>query len=297
MRRLFCLAALVLLLSFGCKSNVFESLSDDSSSEADIERAQMALNDGDYQEAIDILEPGYDASNPDAEAARILASAYMGKAGIDLTYILQNSDSSEGQSFDVITSALSLDITEDKDRTSSEEVQAKSASGTPKYIDYDSIDEFLDYLESSQTYLAGIVTAFGNDDDKVQLGMVSAVHFILKTGLTVADLNGLAADYNVPINKEAYREVFPVGAGWQALLTSLAGDIDGDAALVASLQADIRYVSNGVTVLLGRTGDDEDLADEFNDFLTELLGGGDIDDFSGTEVAAYIQAHLLGYEL
>ena len=101
----------ILFLSLaGCDGNVFDSVSNDSSDAADIEAAQMALNDGNYQEAIDILEPGYDRANPDPEAARILASAHMGKAGIDLTNILENAPDENEDSFDVIASALSLDI-------------------------------------------------------------------------------------------------------------------------------------------------------------------------------------------
>ncbi len=82
----------------------------------------MALDDGNYQEAIDILEPGYDRSNPDPAAARVLASAYMGKAGIDLTYIIENaSDDHDDESFDAIASALCLDIVNSHLRADSRE--------------------------------------------------------------------------------------------------------------------------------------------------------------------------------
>ena len=38
--------------------------------DAELTEARMALDDGNYQKVINILEPGYDASNPDPETVR-----------------------------------------------------------------------------------------------------------------------------------------------------------------------------------------------------------------------------------
>ncbi len=291
---MYFLWVIISLSLWSCNSNALKSLSDDSGSAAQLEDARMALNDGDYQGAIDILEPGYDQSNPDPEAARILASAYMGKAGFDLTYILENSGNTENRSFDVIASALSLDITDNPVRPSSEQAAVEAAETTARYLSYTSANTFLGYLENARNYLTDLVGVYGNDDDKVQLGMVSAVHFILKVGLEAADL----MDTNIPINKTAYREVFPEhgDADWNTLLTSLAANIHDDAALVQSLRDDITAVDNAVTILIARMGSDEEVAERFNEFLTDLLGAGEIDTFDGQEVANYIGAKLLEYQ-
>ncbi len=293
MRKNLLFLALILFLSLmGCDSNVFDSVSDDSSDAANIEAAQMALNDGNHQEAIDILEPLYDRSNPDPEVSRILASAYMGKAGIDLTYILENASDENIGSFDVIASALSLGIVSESLRAGSEQIAAQSESSvSPRYVSYGSAAAFLESLEAAKGYLEALVDLTGSDDDKVQLGMASAIHFILETGCQAAALRGT----NIPIDKEAYREVFPADTDWEDLLSQFADRIPPQGEIAVSLQDDVAHVSDAVVVLMGRMGSDEDIAADFNDFLTDLLGGSAISDFDGREIADYIAAHLLEY--
>lgn len=293
MKKLIYLLWLVFLLSI-CGCNALESLSDDSSDAARLEEARMALNDGNYQSAIDILGPGYDPLHPDPEAGRILASSYMGKAGFDLTYILENSGNSETSSFDVIASALSLDITDDPLRPSSEQAVMEAEAATARYLSYTSANTFIICLEEARGYLGNLVVIYGNEDDTVQLGMVSAAHFILKTGLEAADL----MDTNVPINKAAYRAIFPEHdeTGWNILLSSLAANIDSDDELVQALRDDLTDVDSAVAVLIARMGSDEEIADKFSDFLTKLLGGGEIDTFDGQEIANYIGGELLEYQ-
>lgn len=63
-RAILPLLVAVILCMGGCSSNLLESVSDDSSREADIESARIAIDDGDYQRAADILEPGYDPLAP-----------------------------------------------------------------------------------------------------------------------------------------------------------------------------------------------------------------------------------------
>ncbi len=302
MKKLFPILALILLLALtGC--NMFESLSDDSSSEAELEEAQMALNDGDYQKVIDMLAPGFNASNPDPATTRLLASAYMGRAGFDLTYILENSDQDEDrESLDVITSALHLYTT--TDNAMSESVEYKSLSGsTPLYIDIESVIVLFSNIEEAQRCLQALVNAYGDDDDKVQLGIVSAVHFILEIGLVAAEATSTeVVTRNLPINKYAYREIFPTGGNTTvADLTAFAASITGDTDLLSSLKNDLTYVSTAVDVLILRAGADEDISEEFNDFLKDLFGldrsvtSSDINALTGTILKTYLEAKTLGY--
>jgi hypothetical protein len=296
----------ILFAIYGCDSNMLESVADDSSDAAYIEEATIALNDGNYDEAISLLEGKFDPASPDTEVGRILASAYMGKAGIDLTYIIENSDSGGNDSFDSIASALSLQLTSQAQAASF--VQAKAESSTdPKFIVSSSLATLMSNLEDAQEVLLALVDYYtGNnltaqDDDVVQLGMASALHFIMKIGYCAGDFR----NYNAPVNKYAYQEVFPQDEDWPTLLNNLAAYIDSHSEIVLSLQEDLANVYEAVLVLITNNGTDDDVADEFNDFMRELLGLSDsagqaeilsaIDTFDGSMLADYIANELLEY--
>lgn len=87
-------------MSVGC-GNIFEDMADDSTEEARLEEAQMALDKGDYTTAVNMLLSlcGLSANDPTAGNATcdnatvsLLASAYMGRAGIDLIKIIDTAD-------------------------------------------------------------------------------------------------------------------------------------------------------------------------------------------------------------
>jgi hypothetical protein len=305
-RKTYLLIIAILFAFYGCDSNMLESIADDSSDAADIEEATIALNDGDYDEAISLLEGKFDPASPDLEVGRILASAYMGKAGIDLTYIIENSDSGGDDSFDSIASALSVEVTSQAQAASF--VQAKAESSTdPRFIVLLTMYDLLTNLENAQAILLALVDYYtGNnltvqDDDVVQLGMASALHFIMKIGYCA----GASRDYNAPVNKYAYQEVFPQAEDWTTLLSNLAAYIDSHSEIVLSLQEDLANVYAAVLVLITNNGADDDVADEFNDFMREILGLSDsasqaeilseIDNFDGSMLADYIANELLEY--
>lgn len=309
MKRLpYILIIIVLFAFYGCDTNMLESLADDSSNMADIEAAQIALNDGDYDEVISLIGGEYDASAPDSQVARLLASAYMGKAGIDLTYLIENADSTDGDSFDAVAAALSLEITGQSQPASFVEAAPEAVESTdPKYITITSIADLLDNLENAQDILETLVNYYTagsgspQNDDVVQQGMASALHFIMTIGHCVSEI----APGNAPINKYAYREIFPEGAAWASDLDDLAAYIDSEGDILSSLITDLGNVSSAVTVLIATVGGDEDIADEFNDFLRELLGLDDsagqsaieaaIQGYTGSLVADFISSQLLEY--
>ncbi|MEW6683667.1 MAG: hypothetical protein AB1451_12210 [Nitrospirota bacterium] len=75
--------------------NLFESLADGNTAEAKIESAKIAIDNGNYTEAIAILQ-GLCGTNPsavtcDAETASLLASAYSGRAGLNVFDLIENS--------------------------------------------------------------------------------------------------------------------------------------------------------------------------------------------------------------
>jgi len=304
----YILIAVILLALYGCDSNLLESLADDSSEAANIEAAQIALNDGDYDEVISLIGDDYDPSEPDSQVARLLASAYMGKAGIDLTYLIENADSTDDDSFDAIAAALSVEVTSQMQPSSFIEAAPEAAASTdPKYIAITSIENLLENLVIAQDILETLVDYYtdGNlspqDDDVVQLGIASALHFIMKIGYCAGEV----VVSNAPVNKYAYQELFPQDDEWPALLNDLAAYIDSDQEIIDSLVADLRNVSSALRVLIATIGGDEDLSDEFNDFLRELLGLDDsadedaisaaINGYSGSMISDFISNQLLGY--
>ncbi len=71
----------------GCgDSNMFESLADDQTSEAQVSTALDSINSGDYNSAITILE-GMDTTDP--EVKKYLASAYIGSTGFDTLKLIE----------------------------------------------------------------------------------------------------------------------------------------------------------------------------------------------------------------
>jgi hypothetical protein len=75
--------------------NLFESLADDDTASAKIESAKIANDNGDFTQAIAILQGlcGTSTTAPacDAETASLLASAYAGRAGLNVFDLIENS--------------------------------------------------------------------------------------------------------------------------------------------------------------------------------------------------------------
>jgi hypothetical protein len=299
--------AILLMALAGCESNMLESLADDSSKEADIEAAKIALDDGNYDSAISALSSYKGSSDP--EVAGILSSAYMGKAGLDLTYMLEHIDASNTDNFDVIASAFSLKTTDQLNASSSVLYKAGS-DATPRYITTGSVVTLLTNLSLAQKYLATSLAANPGDDDlTVQLGIASALHFIIDIGYIVAEVK----DCNIPINKAAYQAVFPqkpdlITLGNQvneylntnvSRLQAFNGDKDG-------LHTDLWNVYLSVEVFINNIGSDESITSDFNKFVTDLLGLPEgsskavieaaVESYDGYDLVSFINSKLLGYK-
>lgn len=121
---LFLSALLLGLVFMGCgDSNIFDSMADDSTSEAKLEEAQIALDKGDYSTAVDILlglcglsaeDPASGAQTCDNDTISLLASAYIGRAGLDLIELIESAETSTGsQTFTEFSNILVLTNAED----------------------------------------------------------------------------------------------------------------------------------------------------------------------------------------
>jgi len=199
----------------------------------------------------------------------------MGKAGMDLTYMLEHIGADNTNNFDVIASAFFLKTTGQLHASSSILYKAGSDS-TPRFITTDSVVELLANLSLAQDYLNTSLAANPGDDDlTVQLGIASALHFIIDTGYIIAGVR----DCNIPINRAAYQAVFPqkpdlltLGNQVNAYLDTNATALQAFNGDIAGLQADLWRVYLTVEVFVNNIGSDEDITSNFNKFLTDLLG-------------------------
>jgi len=116
MRRSVLIAQSILaLLAFGLaiacseQSNLFRSLGDDSSEEALVERAEEAMDDEDFEEALEIYEALYNKDPGSTVFATGVAAALMGLAGVDTLEIIRSSEE-EGEGgrevFEIIAESL-----------------------------------------------------------------------------------------------------------------------------------------------------------------------------------------------
>ncbi|NKE71597.1 hypothetical protein [Candidatus Manganitrophus noduliformans] len=78
----------------GCGGkSVFESMADDGSDEAQLEKARIALDEGEFADAVEILADlcgtDYSAPSCDPEVVSLYASAFSGRAGLDVFDLIQ----------------------------------------------------------------------------------------------------------------------------------------------------------------------------------------------------------------
>jgi len=295
MKKFICLVIpFVFLFFYGCESNVMDPVADDSSTAADLEEAKMALDDGNYDKSIRLMENHYNADNPDPEVARVLSSAYMGKAGVDLTYIIEFSGAENEQSYDVIANALAHETTADMNKTSGAltaavpEYEELQISG-PRYIDQESIAGLLTAMNAAKTVLQDLMDYFTendllpDDDDTVKLGMASALDFIMTVSEAVVEITGT----NAPINSAAYAQVFST-ADPNLLLDNLESYVSLHPEITGILIDDLINVKNAIVVMIDIIGADEDITDDFDQFIRNILG---LDNFTPV-TDSIIREHL-----
>lgn len=310
MNRLQFLVLIVLTFLTGCETNVLGTIADDSGKQSDIQEARMAVDDANYDKAISLLKGYYDPSSPDPEVAGILSSAYMGKAGADLSYVFGNIGAEGYRPGEVFASALSLKIIGQADTASSQLAGAKSLPNDTAawFISASSIEGLLESLENAQSVLKTCIESTKgqesswDDDASVKLGIASALHFIMKTGYIV----GQVTDHNVPLNRNAYLEVFPEDTDWMTLLDDTSSYIDEHPDDLNSLKADLMCVLDAVLTLTEIMGVEEGIAGELKGFNGDLLGApgssgaesvrSAINAFTGQGFAEFVRRILLAYE-
>jgi hypothetical protein len=290
-----------LMILTGCDSNMLEPIADDSSKQADLEAAKMALDDGNYDKTINTLN-GY--SRKDPEIAGLIASAYMGKAGIDLTYLIGNLRSDKS-SFDIIASALTLKLIPSIGPSAIVLEQSGPAEATipDGFIPASTIEELSVYLENAQSCLIESLKAnLQNDDLRVQLGIAAAMHFIMRMGYIVATIQ----DVNIPMTQAAYLQVFPTVTAWNGSQQKLVDYFNSHTDELGALKEELPYVYDLLKVFIENIGQGEDKTQEFQNFLTDTLGlpegsstediNNKIQSYSVSDLVTFIKNKILEYQ-
>ncbi|HNY66639.1 MAG TPA: hypothetical protein PKM41_14485 [Deltaproteobacteria bacterium] len=223
MKNFLVASTLLILLLTGCSNDsVFRGMADDSSRDSTIEDAAIALDEQDYDSVINDLIGMYDTTNPDPEISRLLASAYMGKAGIDVTKFIGFEPEGEEDIFDIFSHALNLGPSAFKpnDHTTSEigecnieDLTVLLTSSGGKFIDGHCVAGMMSYLDKAKRALYLLHTTNRNTpDDTIQYGIVSAFHFAIVIGndtadalnITLGTLDPKPGNVPIPLNKRAY---------------------------------------------------------------------------------------------
>jgi hypothetical protein len=120
--RVFWVGLLAVMLGACGDQNLFDSAADDTSTTAEVESARIAIDNGDFDAAIATLQGmcGTSTATPtcDGETASLLASAFAGRAGLNVFTLIENSvDSVSGStlsSLSTFSTLLPLPSTRDK---------------------------------------------------------------------------------------------------------------------------------------------------------------------------------------
>lgn len=278
------------LLTACSSDSIFQGISQNSSHDAKIEDAAIAIDNSDYDDAITELSVMYNTTtSPDPKVGPLLASAYMGKAGVDLTNFIANFTSSGLVPLDLVALMISSSNV--------------TINGNGKYLDGTKVPGFIGDLSVAESTLQALVTK-GNatNDDEIQLGMASAVHFIMNMGNKTADaLNTVTAQPGivpVPINAAAYqfystsKDYYWSSVGPSSFVENVASGA------VLSFQEDLININNAIIAFnkaFPKPSEKNEMKDNLNAFLYSALGITSDEPVTDELILAYTTAEINAY--
>lgn len=241
----------------GCgDANIFEGVGDEDTKEAQIEAALIAMDDGDYQTAIDILTTLVQENPGDAQLLQYLGSAYSGSAGLDTLDMLEVIDALDATGESGNIDMIGLVLGDANGQLTSAEVTTK--------------------LESINSAIATInMIATPNDDQTILLGVLSMTHL----SLTMADL--IMAD----LGRD---DVILTEDGIDSMYGSNPADFSGATTdTLTTIEQDLANISAAIEALEALSDENNDIAQDFMDFENALDQNGD-GRLSSAELASYI---------
>ncbi|HHO75232.1 MAG TPA: hypothetical protein ENN05_02245 [Deltaproteobacteria bacterium] len=292
MKKIMTVLILALIL-YGCSNDsLLEGTSDTTNLEAQIEDAARALDDGNYHAVIAGLSSYYTTKALNPDVARLLASGYMGAAGIDVTNLIAYSYNKNADSFDMVEATLFLtEASEDATCNAMLRMVLIFDDDAPYavFIDGRCIVDLIEYLDNAKDIFYSLRRLeLATYDDYVQLGLASAVHYVLNLGNATADtLNPLPPEHTkyvagivpAPINKAAYQYYRSdlSDYDWDDI-DEHAYDEELNEDGLSPYQQDLIDVSNAVTAISRKSlqqnnlqPKQNDLQDQLDGFLREIL--------------------------
>ncbi len=241
----------------GCGGNLFEGMADDNTEEAKMEAAKIALDKGDYTEAVSLLEElcGTDTANLtcDDTAKADLASAYVATAtGLDVLQLIAKAEEAAANPTGSFTTVSTLLPIEDINNCVSDPASCTMQTDLEKAIEI--LDSLLPDTATDPTP--------EQKNQYLQLATASAVNVAVTIGI-VSD--GLDPTTGLPITPPS--------------------SID---------PADVISVSEDISnIVLGLEGADiisTSLSEDISAIETSIETNGD-DTVSDTELINYINSH------
>jgi hypothetical protein len=279
-------AVILLFLSACSQDSILEGISDDSSHGSKIEQARIDLDNSNYDQVISDLSAIYTTKALDPEVGQLLASAYMGKAGIDLTIFISNSNSSGLNPFDVVASMISSSNV--------------TINENGEFIDGTLMPNILDYITKAKDALQLMVDKEkSTNDDTIQLGIASAVHFIMYTGNNTADALNLTlykpkesehvpGQVPVPINTAAYSYYHTTKDYYWSY-------VNPGSYYAPPIQEDLININNAINAFSKVYPKPNEMRDRLNAFLHSALGKELDDPVTSELIMAYTSAGLNNY--
>lgn len=223
---LFFILFLVYSMSVGCSnSNIFEGLTDDNTKGAKLEEAQIALDKGDFTAAINTLLDlcGLSAQDPtsgtttcDNDTRALLASAYLGRAGLDVIKIIDT---------------------------------AVNTANTGTQGSIDTFTEFSKLLlngKETDTHNAAIILS--NIQNKTpDQNLQMAVAATADTVLIIKDVAGIDPTTGVPIKLPSTSEISTTASAITTNMPLITGGITGSGIVSANLTADINTIQTNIS--------------------------------------------------
>lgn len=249
---LLCLFFAIFVLT-GCEGNLLEGLADDSSYEARLEEAMIALDDQDYARARTLLlDLNADFPN-NPTILQYLSNASAGLAGIDTLNLLET-----------------IEAINDDPNAGSIDMIGQMLGGSDGVVSADDIEQNLSRINDAIAALEAIPEANRTDDQTVQLGLLSINRAVLTIGDMIADDTG---SETVTLTEEGIGELYGTSTpDFSDNLTDDAGNNRLD-----TLSTDIQNINDSVDSIanISGAGSENDLSENFGGFSDEIDGNDD----------------------
>jgi hypothetical protein len=269
MKKYLWIVIIFVFLNACSNDSILQGISQDSSYDSKIEQASIDLDHSRYDDVILSLSVMYTTTALDPKVSQLLASAYMGKASVDLTNFLANYSSSGINQFDVMSNSISSpNVTTD-------------SSG--KYIAGTLIpDTLTDITKAKEILQVLAIKEIATNDDIVQLGFASATHFIFYLGNKTADALNETLKYPdtsdqqpgivpVPLNTTAYKSYRSSDQYKWSNVTPKSFTEDTFDGTPTSYQEDLININNAVISFSQTYNKPNEMKDALNTFLHAAL--------------------------